>query len=132
MSVGASAVAGAHTSLDGMPVMFAADESMWKRVQRFDVVSRVKLTVGGAPVVERYFVLLNDHEVIVLNLTAVDLPKRQLLSMAADNPAWIAGTAKTTYRDSDLRIGPDGVFLKGQEACGPQSGRRATHSTRHT
>jgi hypothetical protein len=115
MSVGASAVAGAHTSLDGMPAMFAADESMWKRVQRFDVGTRVKLTVAGAPVVERYFVLLNDTEVILLNLTAVDLPKRQLLSMAADNPAWIAGTAKTTYRDSDLRLGPDGVFLKDKK-----------------
>ncbi len=65
--------------------------------------------------VERYFVLLNDTEVILLNLTAVDLPKRQLLSMAADNPAWIAGTAKTTYRDSDLRLGPDGVFLKDKK-----------------
>ena len=35
--------------------------------------------------------------------------------MAADNPAWIAGTAKTTYRDSDLRLGPDGVFLKDKK-----------------
>jgi hypothetical protein len=85
---------------------------MWKRVQRFDVGTRVKVTVGSSPAVERYFVLLSDTELIVLNLTAENLPKRRLLGMATDNPSWIAGTSKTSYRDSDLRLGPDGVFLK--------------------
>jgi hypothetical protein len=115
MSVGASAIAAAHTTLDGMPVMFTADESMWKRVQRFDVGTRVKVAIGRAPAVERYFVLLNDTELIVLNLTAGNLPKRRLLGMATDNPSWIAGTSKTSYRDSDLRLGPDGVFLKDRK-----------------
>ena len=44
---------------------------------------------------------------VVLNLTAPSLPKRQPLNMAVDNPAWIAGTSKTTYRDNSLRIGPE-------------------------
>jgi hypothetical protein len=112
MSAGASAITAAHTTLDGLPLVFAADETMWKRVQRFDVGTRVKVTVGSSPAVERYFVLLSDTELIVLNLTAENLPKRRLLGMATDNPSWIAGTSKTSYRDSDLRLGPDGVFLK--------------------
>lgn len=112
MSAGASAITAAHTTLDGLPMVFAADETMWKRVQRFDVGTRVKVTVGSSPAVERYFVLLSDTELIVLNLTAENLPKRRLLGMATDNPSWIAGTSKTSYRDSDLRLGPDGVFLK--------------------
>ncbi len=112
MSAGASAITTAHTTLDGLPMTFAADETMWKRVQRFDVGTRVKITIGSAPAVERHFVLLSDTELIVLNLTAENLPKRRLLGMATDNPSWIAGTSKTSYRDSDLRLGPDGVFLK--------------------
>jgi len=117
LSLGVPAVAVAHTTLDGIPRPFAADDTMWKRVQRFDVGTRVKVTVGTAPAVERYFVLLNDAEVVVLNLTAENIPKRRLLGMAADNPSWIAGTSKTTYRDSDLRIGPEGVFVKDQKVA---------------
>jgi hypothetical protein len=115
LSLGVPAFAGAHTTLDGLP--FTADQAMWKRVQRFDVGTRVKVTVGTAPAVERYFVLLSETEVVVLNLTAENLPKRRLLGMATDNPSWIAGTAKTTYRDSDLRIGPEGVFFKDQKVA---------------
>jgi hypothetical protein len=58
---------------------------------------------------------LSDTEVVVLNLTAENLPKRRLLGMATDNPSWIAGTSKTMYRDRDLRIGPDGVFAGDQK-----------------
>lgn len=117
--LGVPAFAGAHTTLDGLPfpLSLSADQTMWKRVQRFDVGTRVKVTVGTAPAVERYFVLLSDTEVVVLNLSAENLPKRRLLGMATDNPSWIAGTAKTTYRDSDLRIGPEGVFLKDQKVA---------------
>ena len=71
---------------------------------------------GGAPA-DRYFVQLNDIIVVVLNLSAPDLPKRQLLNMAIDNPAWIAGTSKTTYRDNNLRVGPDGVFVKDKKVA---------------
>jgi hypothetical protein len=117
LSLGASAVAGAHTTLDGIPRPFASDEAMWKRVQRFDVGTRVKVTVGTAPAVERYYVLLSDTELVVLNLTAENIPKRRLLGMATDNPSWVAGAAKTTYRDSDLRIGPEGVFVRDQKVA---------------
>lgn len=104
MSIAASAAASLHV-----------DDVVWKRVQRFDVGTRVKVTIDGAAAVERYFVQLSDTELIVLNLTAVNLPKRQLLNMAIDNPAWMVGTSKTTYRDNNLRIGPDGVFVKDQK-----------------
>jgi hypothetical protein len=104
MSIAASAAATLHV-----------DDVVWKRVQRFDVGTRVKVTIDGAAAVERYFVQLSDTELIVLNLTAVNLPKRQLLNMAIDNPAWMVGTSKTTYRDNNLRIGPDGVFVKDQK-----------------
>jgi hypothetical protein len=93
------------------------DEVIWKRVNRFDVGTRVKVMVAGAAAVERYFVQLSDTELIVLNLTNDNVPKRQLLSMAVDNPSWIAGTSKTTYRDNNLRIGPDGVFVKDQKVA---------------
>jgi len=95
----------------------AADDNIWKRVERYDPGTRVKITVEGSEPRERYFVKLNDGEVIVLNLTAPNLPKRQLLNMAIDNPSWIAGTSKTTYRDNGLRVGPDGVFIKDKKVA---------------
>ena len=64
---------------------------------------------------ERYFVQLTDSELVVLNLTGADLPKRQLIEMAKDNPKWMAGTGKSSYRDNNLRIGPDGVFVKDKK-----------------
>lgn len=104
-------------ALLGTSVLSGADESMWKRVERFDAGTRVKITVEGSEPVERYFVQLSDKEVVVLNLTAPNLPKRQLLNMAIDNPVWIAGTSKTTYRDNDLRVGPDGIFVKNKKVA---------------
>src|SRR5580765_951655 len=101
----------------GTSVLLGADESMWKRVERFDAGTRVKVTVDGSTPADRYFVQLNDSVVVLLNLSAPDLPKRQLLNMAIDNPAWIAGTAKTTYRDNNLRVGPDGVFVKDKKVA---------------
>jgi hypothetical protein len=101
----------------GTSVLLGADDNMWKRVERLDPGTRVKIAVvGGAPA-ERYFVQLNNANVVVLNLSAPDLPKRQLLNMAIDNPAWIAGTGKTTYRDNNLRVGPDGVFVKDKKVA---------------
>lgn len=91
------------------------DDAAWKRLQRLDPGSRLKITVGNTAAVERYLVQLNESELIVLNLTAKKLPRRQLLQMAADNPAWVAGTSKTMYKDNNLRIGPDGVFVKDQK-----------------
>ena len=101
----------------GMSVLVRADENMWKRVERFDPGTRVKISVQGEASAERYFVKLNEGEVIVLNLTAPNLPKRQLLNMAIDNPAWIAGTSKTAYRNNSLRVGPDGVFVKDKKVA---------------
>jgi hypothetical protein len=94
-----------------------ADENMWKRVERFDAGTRVKITIEGSESAERYFVQLNDKDVVVLNLTAPNLPKRQLLNMAVDNPEWIANTSKTTYRDNNLRVGPDGIFVKNKKVA---------------
>jgi hypothetical protein len=104
-------------ALLGTSVLLGADESMWKRVERFDPGTRVKITVEGSEPEERYFVQLSDSEVVVLNLTAPNLPKRQLLNMAIDNPAWIAGASKTTYRDNNLRVGPDGLFVKNKKVA---------------
>ena len=104
-------------ALLGTSVLVGADENMWKRVERFDPGTRVKVTVDGGPPAERYFVQLNDMIVVLLNLSAPDLPKRQLLNMAIDNPAWIAGTSKTTYRDNSLRVGPEGVFVKDKKVA---------------
>jgi hypothetical protein len=104
-------------ALFGTSVLLGADESMWKRVERFDPGTRVKVTLEGATAAERYFVQLNDNVIVLLNLSAPDLPKRQLLNMAIDNPSWIAGTSKTTYRDNNLRVGPDGVFVKDKKVA---------------
>ena len=102
-------------ALLGTSVLLGADENLWKRVERFDPGTRVKITIEGSEATERYFVQLNDTDVVVLNLTAPNLPKRQLLNMAIDNPKWIANTSKTTYRDNNLRVGPDGIFVKNKK-----------------
>ena len=116
MLVGASAVTGASARLAGTGTL-QAGATDWKRLQRLDPGARLKLTIGNEAVVERYFVQLNDTELIVLNLTVKSLPRRQLLRMAADNPGWIANTSKTTYRDNGLRIGPDGLFVRDQKVA---------------
>ena len=101
----------------GTSVLLGADENMWKRVERFDPGTRVKITVDGGAPAERYFVQLNDMNIVLLNLSTPELPKRQLLNMAMDNPAWLAGTSKTTYRDNNLRVGPDGVFVRDKKVA---------------
>jgi hypothetical protein len=113
---GASGVSGTSVRLQGISTL-QAGASDWKRLQRLDPGVRLKLTIGTAAAIERYFVQLNDSELIVLNLTAKNLPRRQLLRMAADNPGWIANTSKTTYRDNSLRIGPDGLFVRDQKVA---------------
>ena len=97
---------------------FAGDEVQWKHVQRMDPGTRITVTVDGAAPVERYFVQLRDAELIVLNLSAPDVPRRQLLNMAKDNPQWMSDTSKTTYKDNDVRVGPDGVFVKEKKVAG--------------
>jgi len=112
----ALSVVGTNFKKKGTSVL-QVDAAAWKRLQRLDVGTRLKITVGTPEAVERYFVQLNDSEIIVLNLTGKNLPRRQLLRMAADNPGWIADTSKTTYRDNSLRIGPDGLFVKDQKVA---------------
>jgi hypothetical protein len=113
---GVSVVSGTSVRLQGISTL-QAGATDWKRLQRLDPGARLKLTIGTAAAVERYFVQLNDSELIVLNLTAKNLPRRQLLRMAADNPGWIANTSKTTYRDNSLRIGPDGLYVRDQKVA---------------
>ena len=96
---------------------FAGDDVSWKRVQRLEPGAKITVTVDGGAPAERYFVQLSDSELVVLNLTAADLPKRQLIEMARDNPGWMAGTSKSTYKDASLRVGPDGVFVKDKKVA---------------
>jgi hypothetical protein len=116
MLVGAVAVSGTSARPPGTSTL-QADATDWKRLQRLDPGARLKLTIGTAAAVERYFVQLNESDLIVLNLTPKNLPRRQLLRMVADNPGWIANTSKTTYRDNGLRIGPDGLFVRDQKVA---------------
>ena len=53
---------------------FGADDALWKRVQRMDPGTRIVVTAEGATG-ERYLVQLNDTDLVVLNLTAPELPK---------------------------------------------------------
>ena len=93
----------------------AGDGVQWKRVERVDPGTKIAVGVDGGAMAERYFVRLSDSELIVLNLTGVDLPKRQLIEMTKDNPKWMADTDKSSYKDNSLRVGPDGVFVKDRK-----------------
>ena len=95
----------------------SVDEATWKRVGRLEAGTKLTISVNGAAPVERYLVQATDTELVVLNLSSTELPKRQLLNMTRDNPAWMAGTAKTTYRDGAVRVGPDGVFEKDKKVA---------------
>jgi len=97
--------------------VYAGDDVQWKRVQRLDPGARITVTVDSAAPAERYFVQLSDSELVVLNLTGADLPKRQLIEMAKDNPEWMAGTGKSAYKDNSLKVGPDGVFVKDKKVA---------------
>ncbi len=96
---------------------FAGDEAMWKRVQRLDPGTRIAVTMDGSAPAERYYVKLDAGDLIVLNLSAPELPKRQLINMAKDNPDWMANTAKTIYKDNNVRVGPDGIFVKEKKVA---------------
>jgi len=101
----------------GTNVLLNADEAVWKRVQRLDPGSKVKVTVEGAQPAERYFVQVNATDLVVLNLTAPDVPKTRLIEMTRDNPEWMANADKAIYKDNSIRIGPDGVFNKDRKVC---------------
>ena len=88
-----------------------------KRAKKLDPGTRITVTVGGAPPAERYFVLIDSVELVVLKLDAPGLPKRRLLNMAIDNAAWMAATYRVIYKDNDVRVGPDGVFVKDRKVC---------------
>jgi len=88
-----------------------------KRAKKLDPGTRVTITVSGAPPVERYFVLIDTVELVVLKLDAPGLPKRRLLNMAIDNAAWMAATYRTVYKDNDIRVGPEGVFVKDKKVA---------------
>jgi hypothetical protein len=107
----------AVTAMLGTNVLLNADEALWKRVQRLDPGAKVLVTVEGAQPSERYFVQVNSTDLVVLNLTASEVPKRQLVEMARDNPEWMANAGKAIYRDNNVRIGPDGVFVKDRKVC---------------
>ena len=97
--------------------VFASGEIQWKRVQRLDPGAKITVTVDGASPAERYFVQLGESELVVLNLSAADLPKRQLVEMTRVNPEWMANAGKAIYRDNNVRIGPEGAFVKDRKIC---------------
>ena len=91
--------------------------AVFKRAKKLDPGTRVAVTVNGAPPVERYFVLIDTVELVVLKLDAPGIPKRALLNMTIDNAAWMAATSRTVYRDNDIRVGPEGVFVKDRKVA---------------
>jgi hypothetical protein len=107
-----SASAEAHLSaaLDDPP-------AVRKRAKKIDPGARVSVTLAGSAPIMRYFVLVDSVALVVLNLDTPGLPKRQLLNMAIDNPAWMAATYRTTYKDNNIRVGPDGVFVKDNKVA---------------
>jgi len=107
-----SVMADAHLSaiLDDPTVVY-------KRTKKLEPGTRITVAVSGAPPVDGYFVLIDSVELVVLKLDAPGLPKRRLLNMAIDNAAWMAATYRTTYKDGDIRVGPDGMFVKEKKIC---------------
>jgi hypothetical protein len=91
--------------------------TVYKRARRLEPGTRVTVTIKDAAPMPRYFVLVDSVQLVVLNLSADGLPKRQLLNMAIDNPAWMAATYRTIYKDGNVRVGPDGVFVKDRKVC---------------
>lgn len=107
-----SVIAHAHLS-----TVFDDPTTVYKRAKQLAPGMRVTVTVTGATPVERYFVLIDTVELVVLKLDAPGIPKRRLLGMAIDNAAWMAATYRTIYKDNDVRVGPEGVFVKDRKVC---------------
>jgi hypothetical protein len=118
-TAGTTAVAGTKLAFrgTGAPPDTSGTDAMWKRVRRLEPGARITVTVSGAAPASRYFVQLDDAELVVLNLGAPSLPARQLLNMAIDHPDWMAATGKTIYKDNSLRVGPEGVFVKDKKVA---------------
>jgi hypothetical protein len=113
------AAAGWAISSDGSTVQQGnkpTAKSSWLRMRTIEPGAEIVLTVKGAPPDRRYFVLIDESEVTLLNLTDPALPRavRDVLRDAAsDHPDYFpAARHGGTYRlEDDVRLGPDGVFL---------------------
>ena len=80
LSIACVTLTGTKATLFGANVLIAADDAdaLWKRVRHLDSGTRITISVNGAAPIERYFVQIDDTDLIVLNLSDSKLPKRQL------------------------------------------------------
>lgn len=93
--------------------------SDWSRVRALARGIEVVVTLKGASPSSRYFVLANEFELGILNLTDPALPQaatRVLLDMVARHPEYfVSPTVRGTLESNGVRVGPDGVFVAGQK-----------------
>jgi hypothetical protein len=99
----------------------AAEQSQlpddWPRVRQLAAGGEILLTASGSQPLARYYVRADDHELTVLDLSRPTLPpdaRRVLLDTLSHHPE-VFGAAPQVR--SEVRVGPDGVFVAGQKVA---------------
>jgi hypothetical protein len=109
----ASAITRAAVQLAAADHPTKAPDPNWSRVRALAPGAEVIVTLKGTLPVKRYFVTADGSDLTVLNLTDPALPgagTRGLRDLASNHPEYF--TAQNgIFVGSDIRVGPDGVFV---------------------
>jgi hypothetical protein len=109
----AAAITRAAVQLAGADHPTQVPDPNWSRVRALPPGAEVMVTLKGTLPVHRYFVTADGSDLTVLNLTNPALSgagTRGLRDLASNHPEYF--TARTgTFVGSDIRVGPDGVFV---------------------
>jgi len=91
----------------------------WSRVRKLAAATEVVVTVKGSQPGRRYFVLADESDLTVLNLTDPTLPpaaRRVLLAMTLNQREFFTAH-KGAFVDAEVRVSPDGVFVDNRKVA---------------
>jgi hypothetical protein len=93
----------------------ASVESNWSRVGQLAPAAEVAVTTRGSQPRRLHFIVADEFDLIVLNLTQPGLPPgstRVLRDMASEHPEYFVAVQKSgTFAQDNVRIGRDGLFV---------------------
>ncbi len=91
--------------------------SNWLDVRKLQAGTEIVLMATDSRQGERYVVLADESQLTVVNLTDPAIPlrvKRVLQGLASNHPEVFESTQQT---GSDVRVGPDGVFIANRKVA---------------
>jgi hypothetical protein len=100
------------------PVPATAQEHDWARVRRLRPGTQLVISMIGLQPIRRSIVTADGSQLTTLNLDDWSLPTdvvRVLLKIASNHPEAFHAPYTGRFVDSDISVGPDGIFLRGRK-----------------